>query len=196
MITSNPFSLYGPRIIGVELETDREQYTVVNCYGPANRQETNCFFLDGLNGVISNMYQNKLIVCGDFKMVQNNSLGIIEGYPYGLKETEAFVNIIKLWDCQDTCRKVNGDNKDFTWPRTDPFIVRRLDYIFCDSISSPSVVRLYYIFCDSISSPSVVRLYYIFCDSISSPSVVKSFSKVMAATNHKAVVTEFQKKRI
>ena len=96
------------------METDREQYTVVKCYGPANRQERIVFFLDGLNSVISNMYQNKLIVCGGFKMVQNNSLGIIEGYPYGLKETEAFINIIQLWDCQDTCRKVNGDNKDFT----------------------------------------------------------------------------------
>ena len=74
-------------------------------------------------------------------MVQNNSLDIIEGYPHGQKETEAFINIIKLWDLQDTWRKVNGDNKVFTWFRKNPFIATRLDYIFCDSISSPSVVK-------------------------------------------------------
>ena len=33
------FFSYGPRIIGIELEIDKEQYTVVNCYGPANRQD-------------------------------------------------------------------------------------------------------------------------------------------------------------
>ena len=74
------------------MEIDKEQYTVVNCYGPANRQERRSF-LDSLNSVISNLYQNNLIVCGDFNMVQNNSLSIIEGYPYIEKETEAFFNI-------------------------------------------------------------------------------------------------------
>ena len=39
-----PFFSYRPRIIGVELEIDKEQYTVVNCYGPANRQERLSFF--------------------------------------------------------------------------------------------------------------------------------------------------------
>ena len=127
------FFSYGPRIIGVELEIDKKQYTMVNCYGPANRQERPSF-LDSLNSVISKLYQNNLILCGDFNMVQNNSLGIIEGYPHGQKETEAFVNIIKVWDLQDTWRKVNGDNTDFTWSKKNPFIARRLDYIFCDSI--------------------------------------------------------------
>ena len=94
-------------------------------------------------------------------MVQNNSLDRIEGYPHIQKETEAFVNIIKSWDLQDTWREVNRDNKDFTCSRTNPFIARRLDNIFCDSISSPSIV--------------------------------KSFSKVMAGTDHKAIVTEFKK---
>ena len=46
-------------------------------------------------------------------MVQNNSLDIIEGYPHGQKETEAFVNIIKLWDLQDTWRKVKWGQQRF-----------------------------------------------------------------------------------
>ena len=94
-------------------------------------------------------------------MVQNNSLDIIEGYPHGQKETEAFVNIKKSWDLQDTWGKANRNNKDFTWSRKNPFIARRLDYTFYDSLSSASVV--------------------------------KSFSKVMAGTDHKAVVIESEK---
>ena len=88
------FFSYGPRIIEVELEIDKEQYTVVNCNGPANRLERPSF-LDSLNSVISKLYQNNLIVCGDSNMVQNNSLDLIEGYPYIRKETETFVNIMK-----------------------------------------------------------------------------------------------------
>ena len=65
-----------PLIIGAELEIDKERYTAVNCYGPANRQERPSF-LDSLNNVISNLYQNNLIICGDFNMVQNNSLDTI-----------------------------------------------------------------------------------------------------------------------
>ena len=98
------FFSHGLQIIVVELEIDKEQYTEVNCYGPANRQERPSF-LDSLSSVISNQNQNNLITCRDFNMVQNNSLDIIEGYPHGQKETEAFVNIIKLWDLQDTWRR-------------------------------------------------------------------------------------------
>ena len=38
------------------------------------------------------------------------------------------------------------------------------------------------------------RLDYIFCDSISSFTVVKSFSKVISGTDHKALISEFEKK--
>ena len=122
------------RIKGVELEIDKEQYTVVNCY--VQQIDKSDLFLDSFNKVISNLFHNNLIICRDFKMVQNNSLDINEGDPHGQKGTETFVNIIKSWDLQDTWRKINGNNKDFTWSRKIPFTARRLDYIFCDFISS------------------------------------------------------------
>ena len=123
--TSNSFFSDGPRIIGVELEIDKEKYTVVNCYGPANRQERP-FFFDSLNNVISNLFQNNLIICGDFNMVQNNSLDIIECYPHGQKETETFVSIIKSWDLWDTWRKANWNNINFTWSRKNSFYRKKI----------------------------------------------------------------------
>ena len=50
-----------------------------------------------------------------------------------LGKRKKFNTFIHKWDLPHCWRERNKDKKEFTWSRGNPFITRRLDYLFCNS---------------------------------------------------------------
>ena len=100
-------------------------YTVLNCYGPAKEEERDAV-LEELNEIITNLDRNNLIVCGDFNMIYNNDLDNIARAPHSNREGGNFLNILKVFELEDSSRFLNNNVKEFTWSRNAPYAARRL----------------------------------------------------------------------
>ena len=74
------------------------------------------------------------ILAGDFNIVQDNNLDIISGEPHNEIIVNSFKEMINDLLLVDVWRLSHGNRKEFTWSRNNPFVARRLDYIF---ISEP-----------------------------------------------------------
>jgi hypothetical protein len=85
-------------------------------------------------------FENK-ILCGDFNCVIDNEADIINGEYHSLNTIEKFNNIVHCNDLVDTWRSFHPESKEFTWSKKNPFVARRLDYIFSSSCLFDKIIE-------------------------------------------------------
>ena len=123
------------RIIALELTIDSKIFSIINVYAPNSKKEKPYFF-NQLGNFISNLELDcNIFVCGDFNTVLNNNLDIISGEHHAANDISLFNSLINDYELHDIWRKFNPNVKDFTWSKNNPFIARRLDFIFCNNFA-------------------------------------------------------------
>ncbi|MEM6737394.1 MAG: reverse transcriptase domain-containing protein [Bacteroidota bacterium] len=118
------------RLILISIENNDRKVIIANIYAPCNIADR-MIFLETAKTTIQNLAKNEhLILMGDFNTVMDNELDIVSGEKHSetsidkLRDTVFQLNIHDIW------REKNPNTKSFTWCRNNPFVARRLDYIF------------------------------------------------------------------
>ena len=111
---------------------DSSIFYIVNIYAPCVEGEKASFLTETMNSIsdLKDLETNNLIVLGDFNMVQDNNLDCISGEKHSKTTVIKFNTFKSNLLMTDIWRQCNGNRKEFTWSRKNPFIARRLDYIF------------------------------------------------------------------
>ena len=138
------------RIIAISFIHNWEAYVAVNVYGPNEDREKH-LFLNELEFVLNRYKEShRCLIAGDFNMVLDNKLDILAGHPHDDKIVQEFNDLIRATDNFDIRRLHNGSSTEFTWAKySNPFIARRLDYIFGNSLIFDQIVS-----CNIVSVPN------------------------------------------
>ena len=112
---------------------------MANIYAPNTKKEKFEFFND-LYFLLDKVNNDNLVICGDFNMVYDNSLDIVSGEPHDKNIVSKFIKWIDTHNLIDTWRLTNKSDVDFTWCRSNPFVARRLDYIFSSEVMSHKLI--------------------------------------------------------
>jgi exonuclease III len=126
------------RILAITLNIEQHNIAIVNVYGPSV-QKDKINFLSEITEVYDKVLSevDNVFIVGDFNMVMNNALDIIAGDEHNVDEVKKFNDTIDKLQLNDVWRMFYPDDKQYTWHRDNPFIARRLDYIFAsDSVFS------------------------------------------------------------
>ena len=136
------------RCLGITFSLLNKPFYIFNIYAPADKEKRVPFFKDlpsflKLNELPLDAY---ISICGDMNSVASNTLDVLTGNPHPAHEISIFNDFIQQHDLTDCWRKLNPNNKDFSWVRfnsknscfkdtvkVDSCVARRLDYIFCNS---------------------------------------------------------------
>ena len=120
------------RFIVSKLVIEDSVYTIVNVYAPCIPSEKIPFYTSFFE-VVSSKYSDEstnTLVLGDFNCALNNELDVISGEFFNENIVNSFNSGVNDSQLFDIWRLSNGRKKDFTWSKHQPFIARRLDYIF------------------------------------------------------------------
>lgn len=121
------------RIVISAITLQHEKVFIVNVYGPCS-EKAKVIFLNDVSTMIRKHinidYLGNTICLGDFNMVINNELDIIAGAQHTHSTTILFKQFVQDLLLNDVWRLAHSKEKSFTWSRNNPFIARRLDYIF------------------------------------------------------------------
>ena len=112
---------------------DNLNISVANFYRPCGILEKRIFldkFKTDINKISNDFGIANIVALGDFNVVMDNSLDIISGQPHVKSTVEHFNEKINDLLLIDIWRHNNGQRKEFTWSKNNPFTARRLDYIF------------------------------------------------------------------
>ena len=121
-------------ILGIKFNVDDKTFYVFNVYGPSTEDEMTIFFSQLEERCRVSVEDNaQVIVAGDFNVVSSNYLDIISGYPHNAKSVDSFNATMAKLNVFDWWRLFHSDEKQYIWNRNNPFIARRLDYIFGNS---------------------------------------------------------------
>ena len=125
------------RGIVISVKCEDTEIALANIYSP-NSSTDKISFYTHLQEKLADKMEN-LLLCGDFNSTLNANFDIISGQPHPTIEVVALNNFIDSLSLNDSWRSYHREEKDFTWCRQNPFIARRLDYIFVsDSILNMS----------------------------------------------------------
>ena len=115
----------------IKIKTNDSPLYLCNAYAP-NSENDIILFLNNLSSILADLDTDKLILCGDFNSVMDNTFDIVSGEPHSETKVTAFQNFSYVNNLFDTWRLFNSNDKDFTWSRLiqGKLIARRLDYIF------------------------------------------------------------------
>ena len=116
------------RIITISFESTQGTIFLINAYAPNAPNEKHEFFLNLLNHL--NQLEGEKILCGDFNCVLDNKYDIVSGESHRQCDVNCFKDLILDSTLNDAWRLFHQEEKVFTWCRKNPFIARRLDYIF------------------------------------------------------------------
>ena len=122
-------------------EKHNRSITIINTYAPCPATEKIDFYRH-VNHVIEEITRNNdtdIILAGDLNSVMDNRKDIIAGEKHNGREVEALQDLILNTDLNDVWRLQHEDQREYTWSRNNPFIARRLDYIFTSSALLPYV---------------------------------------------------------
>ena len=125
-------SFANSRCLISKITIENSEFIIVNIYAPCVQAEKQGF-LEMVKNVVKTESRDSdyhVVLAGDFNMVQNNKLDIIAGDPHDESIVSLFRNTINDLLLIDAWRVFNRYRKEFTWSKTNPFIARRLDYIF------------------------------------------------------------------
>ena len=127
------------RILCLQITFNDFTFVVANIYAPNTKKEKFEFFND-LYFLLDKVNNDNLVICGDFNMVYDNSLDIVSGEPHDKNIVSKFIKWIDTHSLIDTWRLTNKSDVDFTWCRSNPFVARRLDYIFSSEVMSHKLI--------------------------------------------------------
>ena len=99
------------------------------------------------------------MICGDFNMVYDNSLDIVSGEAHDQDMVLRFKKWIDTYNLIDSWRSHNKDSIDFTWSRLNPFVARRLDYIFTSETMSLSLCNSKHLV-SSLSDHKIILAFF------------------------------------
>ena len=138
-------SLKNGRILGLKIQFENHHISIYNVYAPNDNSEKNKFMSD-LYSIFNENEKDNTIICGDFNMVLNNKLDICSGEYHSTELVRKFNDWVNKSELNDTWRTINANTKDYTWSKTNPFISRRLDYIFASENIIPQLTNSEHIF--------------------------------------------------
>jgi exonuclease III len=119
------------RVLAISISIEQHTIVIINVYGPSVQKEKNTFLLE--LSEVYNKYSSDaddIFVVGDFNMVIDNEKDILAGENHNIGEVKQFNDTIDNLQLNDVWRMFFPEDKQYTWHRTNPFIARRLDYIF------------------------------------------------------------------
>ena len=117
------------RILAVAVKIKDKITLVCNIYAPNDNAEKEVF-LKELQDKIKDANYDDIILSGDFNCVMNNDYDIISGEKHNNNCVQELNSLVSSCDLYDTWRLFNPSNKEYSWSKKNPFIARRLDYIF------------------------------------------------------------------
>ena len=126
------------RTLIVKVSINDNIHTIVNCYAP-NSSTEKIEFLNNLQQDIQAIQTDSLWLVGDFNIALCPTDNIA-GRPHHRTERDTFQEMIAALDIHDIWRAKHPYTKEYTWSRPNPFIARRLDYIFSDAVSLTKTV--------------------------------------------------------
>lgn len=119
------------RILAVKVHTD-DPFLLVNAYAP-NPSAEKTIFLQSLTECVNHCKESQYLVMGDFNCVLDNNKDIISGNHHKQKDVDLFNTFLRETELSDVWRLQHEEEKAFTWYKKNPFIARRLDYIFASN---------------------------------------------------------------
>jgi exonuclease III len=128
------------RILAMSISIEQHTIVIINVYGPSVQKDKHTFLLE-LSDVCNNYVSDadNIYVVGDFNMVMNNAKDILAGEKHNTGEVKLFNDTIDNLQLNDVWRMFHPDDNQYTWHRTNPFIARRLDYIFASDSALTNV---------------------------------------------------------
>ena len=107
-----------------------KQFVICNVYAPTqNHVKEQLEFLNELNAVLEEFKDCKLVIAGDFNIIQNPDLDKYKGenekpgkVARSLEELKSYFNLSDIW------RVHNPNLRRYTWRRRNPLQQSRLDY--------------------------------------------------------------------
>jgi exonuclease III len=130
------------RMVLVEIKINKITYVVMNIYNHCQDQESKQIeFLNYLESLITKHDSKKIIICGDFNIIQDPQLDKWMAKPHEKpsKPAERLKEIITQHNMVDIWRLQNPGLKQYTWRRRKRDIIQqsRLDYVLVsDSLSA------------------------------------------------------------
>ena len=122
------------RILALQCTFEGDYYYFINIYGASSHEKKEKLnFMNDLYRVTTRINSSNVFIGGDFNVVMDNDIDIISGKKHDAQCVDAFKTWSFKMNLTDTWRNFNGESKDFTWSRFNPFCARRLDYIFISS---------------------------------------------------------------
>ena len=119
------------RVLLIKCIFEKEMFYVCNVYAPYSDSERKNFFAN-----ISYFMQKHInveckyvIFLGDMNTMRDAILDNVSGDAHDPKVIESFNKAVEALELTDICRFLHGNEKCFSWKRTQLFIARRLDYI-------------------------------------------------------------------
>ena len=127
------------RILIIKLKISNVVYTFVNCYAP-NTTTDKVNFLHQLQDKIQEIEADSLWVAGDFNVALEQTDNIA-GLPHHEREVTTLKEMLANVDIHDVWRTSHPDKKEYAWSKPTPFTARRIDHIFCDTISLTKITN-------------------------------------------------------
>ena len=118
------------RMITSKIKVGESSIYVVNVYGPCEDNDK-LKFVDNIKKEIKRINDDSnIVLLGDFNIVMSNEYDIVAGLPHNEKIVKSFRETIQELGLCDVWRIKNPGKKAFSWSNRNPFIARRLDYVF------------------------------------------------------------------
>ena len=112
-----------------------KRYTIVNVYGPSDKDNPN--FFESLFGQIGNNNNEQVIIAGDWNVILNPSVDArnYQSYNSRPRSRKFLVDKMEQLDLVDIYRTVYPSNRSYTWRKFNTIKQSRLDYfIISDSL--------------------------------------------------------------
>lgn len=117
------------RIQGVNIICEGKDLWILNAYAP-NDVNSKCVFYQKVVSIIKDSRLSNVILCGDFNCVLDNELDIVSGERHAERAVSQLNEMFIACDLFDVWRLFNPGIKEFSWSKKNPFIARRIDYVF------------------------------------------------------------------
>lgn len=130
------------RCIVLNATVQGSNYILGNIYAP-NKVREQCSFFENLQEKLDSLIIDdenyKVIIGGDFNVVNDLELDCCGGTPKEKESTKILYSICSNYDLIDIWRTRNPDRKLFTWKQKKPLVQRRLDFWLISDICQDEV---------------------------------------------------------
>ena len=135
----------GGNFVALSVAINDTLYTIMNIYGP---NVDNPSFFDSIENIIKNFENDKIIVCGDWNLVQNPKT---DTFNYknvnNPKSRQRVLEMIHSLDLKDPWSELKHNVNRYTWRQSNPLKQARLDFFLISHELLSSVMN-----CDILPS--------------------------------------------